>query len=379
VLHRDVKPANILVGPDGRVVLTDFGVARAVGSPTLTASGTLVGSPSYIAPERAMGGKATPAGDLWGLGASLYAAVEGHPPFDRGAPLVTLTAVVIDEVEEAVNAGPLWPVISGLLRKDPDERLDATETERMLRRVADDNEATRVVPLTRSDLPPAALAGLASAAEHDVAENAVAAPSSQETAGAESAIAAPVPLPVASRDTTGTPSAPSAVAPSESRPGRSRRSVLAVAAVAVAAAAVSVIAMTLALTSSPGHPAASSGTSSHSARHPATPTPGGRTPASPAPSSAPSSAPASSPASASATALASSGSGSSGAGSPGYGVLPAGYYRFTNSTGFSIGVPDGWQISHVGHYVYITDPSNGGIFLLIDQSDTPEPNPLTDW
>ena len=65
--------------------------------------------------------------------------------------------------------------------------------------------------------------------------------------------------------------------------------------------------------------------------------------------------------------------------SPGYGALPAGYYRFTNSTGFSIGVPDGWPISHVGHYVYITDPANSGIFLLIDQSDTPQPDPLADW
>ena len=141
VLHRDVKPANILVAPDGRVVLTDFGIARAVDSPTFTTLGTLVGSPSYIAPERARGGQSTPAGDLWGLGACLYAAVEGHPPFERDAPLATLTAVVADEPEEAVHAGPLWPVISALLRKDPDERLDAAQTERLLREVAGNDEA----------------------------------------------------------------------------------------------------------------------------------------------------------------------------------------------------------------------------------------------
>ncbi len=142
VLHRDVKPANILVGRDGRVVLTDFGIARAVDSPTLTAAGELVGSPSYVAPERAKGGESSPAGDLWGLGVCLYAAVEGHPPFERNAPLATLTAVVMDEPEEAVHAGSLWPVIGGLLRKDPAERLDAALTERMLREVADHDEAT---------------------------------------------------------------------------------------------------------------------------------------------------------------------------------------------------------------------------------------------
>ena len=153
VLHRDVKPANILVGPDGRIVLTDFGIARAVDSPTLTAAGALVGSPSYIAPERARGGLSSPAGDLWGLGASLYAAVEGHPPFERDAPLATLTAVVLDEPEEAVHAGPLWPVISGLLRKDPDERFDAAETERMLREVSDHDEPARVESPSRRIRP----------------------------------------------------------------------------------------------------------------------------------------------------------------------------------------------------------------------------------
>src|SRR5580692_9657736 len=153
VLHRDVKPANILVGPDGRIVLTDFGIARAVDSPTLTAAGALVGSPSYIAPERARGGLSSPAGDLWGLGASLYAAVEGHPPFERDAPLATLTAVVLDEPEQAVHAGPLWPVISGLLRKDPDERFDAVETERVLREVSGDDEPARVESPSRRIRP----------------------------------------------------------------------------------------------------------------------------------------------------------------------------------------------------------------------------------
>ena len=98
VVHRDVKPANILLGPGDRVVLTDFGIAKAVDSSALTMSGVLIGSPSYLAPERAKGESSDAAADLWALGASLYAAVEGRPPFDReGGVLVSMTAVVTDE------------------------------------------------------------------------------------------------------------------------------------------------------------------------------------------------------------------------------------------------------------------------------------------
>lgn len=167
IVHRDVKPANILMAPD-RVVLTDFGIARAAGTSALTTVGVLIGSPSYTAPERARGGQSGPPGDLWGLGASLYAAVEGHAPFDRnGDVLASLTAVVADELEPATHAGPLWLVISGLLRKNPDERLDAAEAERMLRGVG----AAPVPPVSavnprpwRSRGPAIALAGAAALA-----------------------------------------------------------------------------------------------------------------------------------------------------------------------------------------------------------------------
>ena len=136
IVYRDVKPANILIGPGNRVVLTDFGIAWAADSPAATTAGVLLGSPSYIAPERARGGHSGAPGDLWGLGASLYTAVEGHPPFERANVLASITAVVTDELAPATHAGPLWPVLSGLLRKDPDQRLDAAETERLLRGVS---------------------------------------------------------------------------------------------------------------------------------------------------------------------------------------------------------------------------------------------------
>jgi serine/threonine protein kinase len=136
IVHRDVKPANILIGPDNRVVLTDFGIAWAADSSAATTAAVIIGSPAYIAPERARGGHSGAAGDLWGLGASLYTAVEGHPPFERANALASITAVVADELAPATHAGPLWPALSGLLRKNPDSRLDAAETERLLRGVS---------------------------------------------------------------------------------------------------------------------------------------------------------------------------------------------------------------------------------------------------
>ncbi|HEY9372368.1 serine/threonine-protein kinase [Streptomyces sp.] len=132
VLHRDVKPGNVLLARDGRVLLTDFGIAAIEGDSTITRTGELVGSIDYLAPERVRGGAPGPASDLWSLGATLYAAVEGTSPFRRDSPITTMQAVVTEEPDFPKSAGALAPVITALLRKDPDDRPSADDAERML-------------------------------------------------------------------------------------------------------------------------------------------------------------------------------------------------------------------------------------------------------
>ncbi|MFJ9617301.1 serine/threonine-protein kinase [Streptomyces noursei] len=135
ILHRDVKPSNVLISDDGRVVLTDFGIAQVEGDPSVTSTGMLVGAPSYISPERARGQKPGPPADLWSLGGLLYACVEGVPPYDKGSAIATLTAVMTEPVEPPKSAGPLEDVIYGLLVKDPERRLDEAGARALLHEV----------------------------------------------------------------------------------------------------------------------------------------------------------------------------------------------------------------------------------------------------
>ncbi|MFH9939549.1 serine/threonine-protein kinase [Streptomyces murinus] len=155
VLHRDVKPGNVLLGRDGRVLLTDFGIAQIEGDSTITRTGEVVGSVDYLAPERVRGHDPGPASDLWALGATLYTAVEGRSPFRRTSPLSTMQAVVEEEAEQPHNAGPLGPVISALLRKEPERRPGAEEAEQMLAEAAEGrrpNAAQAYVPTQTSGL-----------------------------------------------------------------------------------------------------------------------------------------------------------------------------------------------------------------------------------
>ncbi|MFD7879000.1 protein kinase [Streptomyces sp. NPDC059766] len=208
VLHRDVKPANVLLSNDGRVVLTDFGIARVEGSSALTMTGEVIGSPEFLPPERALGRTPGPESDLWSLGVLLYAAVEGTSPFRQATPLSTLRAIVEDELPPPHRAGPLGPVIEGLLRKEPAERLTAEQAERDLRIVgaggAPSATTVRAVPFPTAPTRPL--------------------PSRQEPP------TPPWPGPAATARTA--PVAP----PEEPRPGRDRRAVVVLAAGVIALA-----------------------------------------------------------------------------------------------------------------------------------------------
>ncbi|MEU4228077.1 protein kinase [Nonomuraea sp. NPDC026600] len=163
ILHRDIKPGNVLLTAD-RVVLTDFGIAAIEGDVTITQTGLLMGSPAYIPPERLSGQSITQAADLWSFGATMYAAVEGRPPYEGPDPIAVLGAVLTQEPVTPQRAGALAPVIEGLLRKNPAERFTAEQVTDMLERVLHAHGSVRPRPAesarslpTQSDSTPAEL------------------------------------------------------------------------------------------------------------------------------------------------------------------------------------------------------------------------------
>ncbi|MGN9782726.1 protein kinase domain-containing protein [Nonomuraea sp. ZG12] len=149
ILHRDIKPGNVLLTSD-RVVLTDFGIAAIEGDVTITQTGLLMGSPAYVPPERLSGQPLTQAADLWSFGATLYAAVEGRPPYEGPDAIAVLGAVLTQEPNPPQRAGALGQVIEGLLRKSPADRLTAEQVEELLERVLSAHGAVR----PRSKEPP---------------------------------------------------------------------------------------------------------------------------------------------------------------------------------------------------------------------------------
>ena len=359
VVHRDINPGNVLLGPGDRVMLAGFGMVTADGSPALTTPEAFAGSPAYMAPERARGEPATPAADLWSLGATLCTAVEGRPPFHRDTKAAVLTAVIGDYVDPPSHAGPLWPLISALLCKDPSVRPDAAEAERLLQSVAG----------SRSDAQPAPVAAEAT---HPAASN----PSQMPAAEAGGAGSEPGFIPgFGPRDdlpASQTP-APGHRIQEKLLPHKGRRRWQLIAATAVTVILAAIIAVIdLAPNDTTGHQIAIPGQRAASPGYPAAMPAHQRLSRAPQPPHA-RPAPPRRPA-----APGPSGPASPAPGRRGRGVLPRGFSWYHDPTGFSIGRPQNWQISHKGHLVYIQDP-NSGRFLIIDQTTHPKPNPLADW
>jgi eukaryotic-like serine/threonine-protein kinase len=133
IIHRDVKPGNVMVLPEGTVKLADFGIAWIKDDPKITASGLVLGSPSFMAPEQAQGMESTPATDMYGLGATMFYAVEGELPFDKGQAIATLTSVMTDPPRRPHRAGALAPLIRALMAKDPAARPSASQVRSLLK------------------------------------------------------------------------------------------------------------------------------------------------------------------------------------------------------------------------------------------------------
>ncbi|MFF3436894.1 protein kinase [Streptosporangium sp. NPDC002721] len=142
VLHRDVKPENVLLADDGRVVLTDFGIASMTQETGITRTGAMVGTPAFLPPERLHGLPATPESDLWSLGATLYAALEGRPPFERATAAATMMAVLHGEPSPMGHSGPLATAILGLMARDPAARMVPDQAEALLGRVSSPGPAS---------------------------------------------------------------------------------------------------------------------------------------------------------------------------------------------------------------------------------------------
>ncbi|SMD11033.1 serine/threonine-protein kinase [Kibdelosporangium aridum] len=157
VVHRDVKPSNVMIGPNGRVRLTDFGIAQSTEDPKLTQSGVLMGSPTYISPERLRGEQAGPESDLWALGATLFFATEGYGAYERSTAAAAITAVLNERVQVRQAHGPLHDLIMGLLEPDPKVRLSIAQAQRLTEQARRVNpvgepvvQPTKAIPMRRN-------------------------------------------------------------------------------------------------------------------------------------------------------------------------------------------------------------------------------------
>ena len=428
VVHRDVKPSNVLLASDGRVLLTDFGLATAPDDPRVTRAGQVLGSPSYMAPERANDGVTGPAADLWSLGAMLFRMVEGHPPFARSSIMATLTALATEPVPSPQHAGDIAPLILGLLAKDPAARLSEDDAASMLAAVAGAapiprrRESSRIGrptdpidrPVDGLRRPPTAAStpNTNSASDRDGVQP-PAAPSTgadppggsvpstttpttrptttptnptasapqqgrtsgQSIAAADGSIAA-VDGSVADGAPSSTPTAGTSDRRARGRRGGPRRRTLVIGALIALAGVIALLVAVLPAggTGRAGQPSIGYGSGANSRG------PGGQTGGTPSGSGSPrpSTTPSTTPSTPSASTPA---GGQSGAGAPVNSpfTLPPGWQMRGDGTGFSVPVPVGWQFGRDsdGRPLW-RDPGHTRL-LLIDQSRHPKSDPVKDW
>ncbi|MGN9839433.1 serine/threonine-protein kinase [Nonomuraea sp. H19] len=388
VLHRDVKPENVLLADDGRVVLTDFGIATLETETQLTVTG-LAGTPAFIAPERLKGLPARRESDLWALGATLYTAVEGRSPHERGMALATMHAVLTDEPDPAPHAGPLTAVISGLLAKEPVQRLTYEETGRLLRQaIAQASpQATTQFPVAQpltvpSPAKPAKAAKPVKAAKPRKAPYQPVlhqAPVEDDTPTNPDLVPPPAVPETGARltpATGGAPENPEPPAESTMDAGKvDRRRAGPVIAAAVAVVLVAGMGGYLGLRSAPtggedtpepDNSQVVAVTATPSQASPSASQPPSATPST-SPSAAPTAAPSASP-SPSPTKTAD--------------VLPAGWHWYKDKKwGFTIGLPKGWDVwDRSGRQVKFKGPASApNAYVMVEEAENPGTDPYKDW
>jgi eukaryotic-like serine/threonine-protein kinase len=340
VLHRDVKPANVMVRSDGRAVLTDFGIASLEGDTTVTTSGIVLGSPAFMAPERARGERATLASDLWSLGATLYAAVDGRSPFERTGTLPTLSAVLHEPAPVLSHTGVLGEVIDALLAKEPAGRPTVAEVRTALQRIVSTPVPEMIPAQPTSFAPPPSDVPAEPAAKRSL-------------------------LPLGEHTHVVRP---------PTRRRRVGRAVFGFLAVLTAAVVASFLLSDLRQDSNPPRTESPSGAQATSL----SPTASAVSPRAQTPTSSPAAASPTPTVQATATQPPPTApTQSDGAAALPAGV-PAGFRLHTDPTGFTVAVPDGWPRTTEGPRTYFREPG-GGRYLLVDQTTQPKDDPLTDW